>query len=340
MPGNLAAMHNHCQLCARAINEGGFDIFLGHPCRFLRAAPIGRYIEVPSALYLAEPYRQLYEALPQLPWIAFPPPDRFWWSPSYLGSFVSDLIKVQILRVQAREELLSVRAYGKILVNSLFSRESIIRAYGLEASVCYLGVDTDKFVDLGLSRDNTIIGVGYFSSWKRIDFIIRAVAGLGSGDVRLLWIGNAGSAAYIQELEGIATRSKVRFEARLGVTDQELVESLNRARVMAYAPRLEPFGYAPLEASACGLPVVAIAEGGVRETIVHGSNGLLVENDAQAVTTAMAQLLSDPDYARRLGQQGRRRVQEEWSLSAATTRLEQHLEGAIVASKTELGTRV
>jgi glycosyltransferase involved in cell wall biosynthesis len=44
---------------------------------------------------------------------------------------------------------------------------------------------------------------------------------------------------------------------------------------MAYAPRLEPLGLAPLEAGACGLPVVAVAEAGVRETVVDGITGSL-----------------------------------------------------------------
>jgi glycosyltransferase involved in cell wall biosynthesis len=331
MRDNIAEMHKHCQLCARKINEEGFDVFLGHPCRFLRAAPIGCYVELPSVLYLQEPYRRLYEAQPELPWVAFPPPNRYWWSPKYLPYFICNLVEVQALRIQAREELLNVRAYEKLLANSLFSRESIIRAYGLDASVCYLGVDTKTFTDYGLARENTVIGVGYYYPVKNIDFIIKAVAGLGSSNVRLLWLGNGGTEAYIKELKGIARESHVKFEAKLGVDDAELVDSLNRARVMAYAPRLEPFGYAPLEANACGLPVVAVAEGGVRETIVHGANGLLVESNVQAMTTAIGQLLSDPDYAERLGRKGRHMVQERWSLSAAVDRLEKHLEDARAA---------
>ena len=44
---------------------------------------------------------------------------------------------------------------------------------------------------------------------------------------------------------------------------------IHSTAAMLYAPRLEPFGLAPLEANACGLPVIAVPEGGVRETVVH-----------------------------------------------------------------------
>jgi glycosyltransferase involved in cell wall biosynthesis len=109
------------------------------------------------------------------------------------------------------------------------------------------------------------------------------------------------------------------------IDDNALIDLFNRASVMVYAPRLEPFGYSPLEANACGLPVVAVAEGGVRETIIDGVNGLLVEYDPRAMALVIARLLQEPSTARRLGATGRKLVVEKWSLEAAMERLEQHL---------------
>ena len=99
--------------------------------------------------------------------------------------------------------------------------------------------------------------------------------------------------------------------------------------MLLYAPRLEPFGLAPLEASACGVPVIAVAEGGVRETVVDGLNGLVVEHDPGAMAQALQRLLNDTDYAQELGRSGRRMVLEQWSLTAATERLERALVQAI-----------
>jgi glycosyltransferase involved in cell wall biosynthesis len=99
---------------------------------------------------------------------------------------------------------------------------------------------------------------------------------------------------------------------------------LNEAAVMAYAPRLEPFGYAPLEAAACGLPVVAQAEGGVRETVIDGETGFLVDNQSE-LHLALDRILDDDGLARRMGAAARYRAESSWSLSAATDRLESHL---------------
>jgi glycosyltransferase involved in cell wall biosynthesis len=129
----------------------------------------------------------------------------------------------------------------------------------------------------------------------------------------------------------LAASLGVEFEPRLQIGDGELVELLNRASLMVYAPRLEPFGFAPLEANACGMPVVAVAEGGVRETVVDGFNGLLVEPDPRAMADAVKLLLREKAYARQLGENGARMVAEKWSLEASVDRLEKRL-AAIIAS--------
>jgi glycosyltransferase involved in cell wall biosynthesis len=100
---------------------------------------------------------------------------------------------------------------------------------------------------------------------------------------------------------------------------------------MVYAPRLEPFGLAPLEANACGLPVVAVAEGGLRETIIDGVNGFLVQHQPQMMADAIQRLAHDKDLAAQLGKNGSRIVQEKWSVNAAVERLERQLTQAATA---------
>jgi glycosyltransferase involved in cell wall biosynthesis len=96
--------------------------------------------------------------------------------------------------------------------------------------------------------------------------------------------------------------------------------------MMIYAPRLEPFGLAPLEAGACGVPVVAVPEGGVRETILDEITGLHVENDPAAAAAALTRLRNDPELARRLGENGCTAAKEKWSFQGATNRIEQRLQ--------------
>jgi glycosyltransferase involved in cell wall biosynthesis len=122
------------------------------------------------------------------------------------------------------------------------------------------------------------------------------------------------------------------------VSDAELLDALNRARVMLYTSRLEPFGYAPLEANACGTPVVAVAEGGVRETVLDGVNGFLAERDPASLAAALARLLDDPGLAEEMGRRAALHVRERWSLEASIDRLEAHLHAAAAAAPPARGT--
>jgi glycosyltransferase involved in cell wall biosynthesis len=332
MVAKLAAMERHCRQCAAAMEQRGFDLLFANGDQEFLVAPIGRYVKIPKVLYLQEPYRPLYEAMPRLPWIALPAPADRRFSPGYAVRFLHNLLKVQAVRVQAREEQRNAAAYDRILVNSLFSRESIIRAYGLDAHVCYLGVDTDLFVPQHRPREPFVLGLGTLAPAKDPAFIIRAVSQIPPPRPRLVWVGNAAVPAYLAELEQLAHALGVTFEPKLRITDNELITLLNRATVLAYAPRLEPFGFAPLEANACELPVVTVAEGGVRETVLDGMNGLLVPHDPAAMAGALARLLIDPAYAGQLGRQGRAWVEIQWSLPAAIDRLEAHL-GIVAAQR-------
>jgi glycosyltransferase involved in cell wall biosynthesis len=318
----LEALDVHSQRCAREIDKGRFDVLLAGSCASFGVTGLARHVSCPTVLYLQEPHRSLYEANPRLPWLALPNPERL--RLSRVGERLCDAALVRGSRIQARAELEGVQAYDRVLANSYFSRESILRAYGVDAAVCYLGVDTERYQDRGLPRRRLAVGIGAFDSRKRIEVIIEAIARIGPPRPDLIWIGNVASPDYLRELVLLAQRQRVPFTPRVAVSHEEVVQVLNEAAVMAYAPRLEPFGYAPLEAAACGLPVVSQAEGGVRETVVDGVTGLLVNHHSE-FPPALERILDDEALARSMGTAGRRRVVSAWSLAAATDRLESHL---------------
>jgi glycosyltransferase involved in cell wall biosynthesis len=322
---SLRAMEAHCRACAGQIAAGGFDLLFANSCQFLGAAPIGRFVGLPSALYLQEPFRRLYEAMPRLLWLAPRPPVRGWYSPDRWAAWLKDHRRIANARIQAREEWASAAAFDRILVNSLFSRESVLRAYGLDAQPCYLGIDLDRFVDRGVERDHMVVGLGSFTPAKNIALAIEAVALLPRPRPQLVWIGNLSQASYRDEMIALAAARDVDFQPHLRVSDEELVAFLNRAKAMVYTPRLEPFGLAPIEAGACGVPVVAIAEGGVRETVTDGVTGLLTANRTDAVAAALSRLLGDAELARSLGANARAAALSRWSHQAATDRIEKAL---------------
>lgn len=86
----------------------------------------------------------------------------------------------------------------------------------------------------------------------------------------------------------------------------------------------EPFGQVVIEGMAASRPVVATAGGGVPEIIEDGISGLLAPmNDAPALAAAMMKLLSDPEFARKIGKGGRARVDSHFTIQQTARRMEQ-----------------
>lgn len=316
----LFALETHCREVARRMEEERCDVLFLGACRNTRTPPLARFTSIPSSIYLGEPYRPLYEAMPENPWRArgIQP----WRNPS---AWWDDQSRLRAMRLQVAEEIRSAKAFSRILVNSRFTREFVLRAYGIDATVCYLGVDASRFGEPTTPRGH-LVGVGAFVPEKNIELAIDAVSTLPDPKPELVWIGNVAYKGYLESLQRRAADKGVRFSPRMAISEAELVEIVRTARCMVYAPRLEPFGYAPIEAGACGVPVVGIAEGGLRESIEDGVTGLLVDGGPRELGAALHRVLADPDLARRLGEGGRERALGRWSLEASIDRLEGNLE--------------
>lgn len=314
-----------CERCAREIEAGDFDLLFANSALPYNMPYIMRHLRMKKVLYLQEPSRYLYEARPVLPWASGAPQELGRAHLFQPRRILSEYPNLQTLRLQAQQEWLNAHACDRLLVNSYFSRESILRAYGVDAKVCYLGIDTTLFRDLELERERFILGLGSFDSIKGIDLALKAMALLPEPRPPLVWIANSGNAAYRNAMNELARSLGVELRVRVGVSDAELVETLNRAALLLYTSRLEPFGFAPLEANACGLPVVGVAEGGIRETVRDGVSGFLVEPEAESIARAAQRLLHDPDLSKRLGKTAADYVRREWDVEESVTRLETNL---------------
>jgi glycosyltransferase involved in cell wall biosynthesis len=144
-----------------------------------------------------------------------------------------------------------------LAANSAFVAQRIRRVWGRDATVIHPPVDTDRFTPREMKED-FFLCASRLQYYKRVDVIVRAFASL--PDLRLIVIGDGPER---ERLESLATPN-VTF---LGYQpDDALKDYLQRANAFLFAAE-EDFGILPVEAQACGTPVIAFGKGGALETV-------------------------------------------------------------------------
>lgn len=103
--------------------------------------------------------------------------------------------------------------------------------------------------------------------------------------------------------------------------DPRLPSILARTAVFAFPSTIDTFGYAVLEAMAAGIPVVATPEGAMPEIVVHGETGILTPANAEAIAAAILGLLDDEATRARMGDAGRRRLEQKFDARVTTDAL-------------------
>jgi glycosyltransferase involved in cell wall biosynthesis len=216
------------------------------------------------------------------------------------------------------------------VVNSYFSHESILRTYGQNSFVSYLGVDTELFKPLNISKENFVLSVGHCLPEKGFEFIIKSLSKIDS-QIRpeLVIVSDQGNIQWQSYLKNLASELNVQLRILNLISDDELVLLYNQAKMVVYAPYLEPFGLVPLEAMSCGTPVVGVKEGGVRESVKHDHTGMLTERDEESFSKEITNLLLDPNKTEKLAKNSIKVVNDFWTLKHSGKRLLNHLNRAI-----------
>jgi glycosyltransferase involved in cell wall biosynthesis len=160
--------------------------------------------------------------------------------------------------------------------NSETTRRRVKRYFGRDASVLYPPVETARFTPGSVGSDYVVLSE--LMPHKRIDLAIEAFNEL---ELPLTIIGNGPDARRLRRLAG----RTIRFTGR--VADEEAAVLLSSAKALVVTAT-EEFGIAAVEAQAAGRPVIALREGGVRETVVEGETGVFFESpDPGALVAAV-----------------------------------------------------
>ncbi|MFQ5472116.1 MAG: glycosyltransferase family 4 protein, partial [Dehalococcoidia bacterium] len=323
---DLGDLEGVCRSIASEIDSQLYDVVLVDACRFTQAPSVLAYLSTPTAYYCHEPPRRFIDpscrpesaplSLYERARIAWHRPARFFYD-----------------KQTAKLDRRNVARANVVLTNSEHNRGTIKRYYGRDALVCHLGVDSDRFVPNGATPSDYVLSVGALEPHKGFDFLVRAVARCPvDSRPRLTIVGNTDAAGVGRHLRRLARDAAVELDIRVRIADEELVRLYQGAQAFVYAPHSEPFGLVVLEAMACGVPVVAVDEGGPRESVVDGVTGLLAARQERTFADALMRVLSDRSFAATLGAQARHQVERKWTWEAAANRVEAEL-ARIVSGK-------
>ncbi len=150
-----------------------------------------------------------------------------------------------------------------LLAISQNTASRIKKYYTLDSEVIYPPVDLEKFLPSKAPRKNYFLLVGRQVAYKRLDIAIKAFNILG-WELKVIGIGRENN-----NLKNIASKNITFLEY---VPDEELVKYYQSCRALVFTSD-EDLGLTPIEAAACGTPVIAYSSGGALETIIERLNG-------------------------------------------------------------------
>lgn len=248
--------------------------------------------------------------------------DSYVWRNSYLTH------RLYLLR---RRTL--ARAASRVIVQSELLRRVVVEQHGFspEKVACIRhGVDVQKFRPATDRAEwGHVLYVGRLIERKGLEYLLRALAIVRKRfpDVQLTVIGDGPMRGRYQTLARKLLGTNVSF---LGAQPQDAVrECMERAYVFCMpsvtvpSGEVETLGVVFLEAMAMQIPPVSFRSGGIPEVVLHGETGFLAEErDIEALAHYLTVLLQQPELRNRMGEAGRRRVEQEFNLETQNAKLE------------------
>ncbi|MCI6982687.1 MAG: glycosyltransferase, partial [Treponema porcinum] len=153
-----------------------------------------------------------------------------------------------------------------LIANSAYIARRIQKFWNREARVIYLPTDVSRFSPSEKPREDFYVAFSRLVPYKRIDLAVSACKKLGK---KLVIIGGGSEEKKLRELAG--NDRNITFTGR--ASDETVLDYLQRCRALLFCAE-EDFGFVPLEAQACGAPVIAFGNGGACETVIQNKTGI------------------------------------------------------------------
>ncbi len=316
---------------AEKIEKSSADVVFVDKCRYFGSPTILQHLKKPTVFYSHEPLRiKEYEILAESS--SHPLRDIASSTNPYTVSNVLQKLSTIPYRIQIkREDKKSIQAARMVMTNSHFTASWLKRVYGVSSEVNYQGVDTSFFMpDSSRLKSNQILSVGRMEAVKGYDFLLNVLSGIPK-ETRPAWIIVADSMDpfFAEKFKREARRLGVLYDIRSRISEEELRDLYQISSSVLCASYREPFGLVPLEAMACETPVIAVNEGGYRESIRHERTGLLLERNIKVWQTKLSEVLFNPHQLLEWGRAGRNHVMNHWTWQSFGDRFEKSLMGLL-----------
>lgn len=279
----------------KKINNAQYDVIFVEPSRFTQAPFILRFLRGTTIYYCQESLRMVYEEIFSIPKNL----DIFRFLYERLNRFIRKFV-----------DLYNISAAHIVFANSHYTKQNIKRIYNRSADVLHMGVDVEVFRPKQVKKDIDILFVGAYEVSGGHDLFKKAVF----------------------SIVPVPTIKILASEKQWITDDMKLRDLYCRSKAVVALSYNEPFGLIPLEVMACGVPVIAVDDGGYRETILDGKTGYLVKRDHEAIAQKIGYLLAHPLTLNKLGKCARDYVVENWTWEKSSKSLEKKLY-RIVSSK-------
>lgn len=174
----------------------------------------------------------------------------------------------------------AIARMDKVIANSENVRERLRRYLGVDAQVVYPPVQIDRYQYE--PPKGYYLSTARLESYKRVSLLIRAF--LQMPDKKLVVASGGSQESYLMDLADGA--DNIHFAGWCG--DARLRRLIQQSIATIYLPQDEDFGLSPVESMAAGKPVIGVAEGGLKETVVHERTGLLLRSNPGRVDVVEA----------------------------------------------------
>lgn len=263
---------------AADIDAAGFDLVFVADGMVMACPYVLRYLQTPSVFYchgLERPYhREKKKGLKEF----------YYWPAYWL---------FRSLYIADEQE--NAKFPRVVITNSNYSAKKLSEMYGRSIQVIYPGIDVDLFRPLNLEREPYLLCVGAMIRRKGYRFLVSALSLIEEKwRLPLRILANSIDTEEWRIVQKMAVERGVKLEMQKVEDDEQLVQIYNRAKVFVYAPYNEALGLAPLEAMACGTPVVAVGEGGVVDVMANNME-YVTKRDEVAFSQKIQEVLQEQD---------------------------------------------